>query len=84
MRSGSFHCLAYGSLCLSAARPLVWGEWAEIDRETAEWRILDYKMKNNKPHVASLARQVLALLENLHKYTGAGEYLSPHEVNPVS
>lgn len=56
---------------------LVWGEWSEIDWEAAEWRIPGYKMKNNKPHVVPLTRQVLELLENLHKYTGEGQYIFP-------
>ena len=34
-------------------------------------------MKNNKPHVVPLARQVLELLENLRKYTGEGQCLFP-------
>lgn len=34
-------------------------------------------MKNNKPHIVPLARQVVALLENLRRYTGEGRYLFP-------
>ena len=56
---------------------LAWGEWAEIDWQEKEWRIPGFKMKNNKPHIVPLARQVLALLENLRKYTGEGQYLFP-------
>ncbi len=56
---------------------LTWGEWAAIDWEAKEWRIPGYKMKNNKPHIVPLARQVIALLENLHRYTGGGQYMSP-------
>lgn len=56
---------------------LVWGEWAEIDWEAAEWRIPGHKMKNNKPHIVPLARQVITLLENLRRYTGEGQYMLP-------
>lgn len=34
-------------------------------------------MKNNKPHVVPLARQVVEHLENLRRYTGEGHYLFP-------
>lgn len=34
-------------------------------------------MKNNKPHVVPLARQVVEHLENLRRYTGEGQYLFP-------
>ena len=53
------------------------GEWAEIDWEAKEWRIPGHKMKNNKPHIVPLARQVLALLEQLRRFTGEGRYLFP-------
>lgn len=56
---------------------LTWGEWAEIDWEAKEWRIPGYKMKNNKQHIVPLARQVIALLENLCRYTGDGQYMFP-------
>lgn len=53
------------------------GEWAEIDWEAQEWRIPGPKMKNNKPHIVPLARQAVALLENLRRFTGEGRYLFP-------
>ena len=54
---------------------LTWGEWGEIDWQEREWRIPGFKMKNNKPHVVPLARQVVEYLENLRRYTGEGQYL---------
>lgn len=56
---------------------LAWGEWSEIDWQEREWRIPGFKMKNNKPHVVPLARQVVEHLENLRRYTGEGQYLFP-------
>ena len=53
------------------------GEWAEIDWDAKEWRIPGQKMKNSKPHTVPLPRQVVALLENLHRFTGEGRYLFP-------
>lgn len=55
---------------------LTWGE-CEIDWQQQEWRIPGFKMKNNKPHVVPLARQVVEHLENLRRYTGEGQYLLP-------
>ena len=56
---------------------LTWGEWSEIDRQAREWRIPGFKMKNNKPHVVPLARQVIEHLEKLRRNTGEGQYLFP-------
>lgn len=56
---------------------LTWGEWSEIDWQEREWRIPGFKMKNNKPHIVPLVRQVVAHLENLRRYTGEGQYLFP-------
>jgi integrase len=56
---------------------LVWGEWAEVDWEAREWRLPPHKMKNGKPHIVPLARQVYELLRELHKYTGASGFMFP-------
>ena len=56
---------------------LVWGEWEEVDWEAREWRLPPHKMKNGKPHVVPLARQVCELLRELHKYTGASGFMFP-------
>ena len=52
-------------------------EWTEFDFETAEWVVPAERMKMKKAHTVPLARQVLALLEELRPVTGGGRYLFP-------
>jgi len=52
-------------------------EWAEIDLASAEWRIPARKMKGGREHIVPLARQVVALLKDLHPITGNGRFLFP-------
>ena len=52
-------------------------EWSEFNFETREWRIPSSRMKMREPHIVPLARQVLAILEDLSQYTGHGRYLFP-------
>lgn len=52
-------------------------EWAEIDREAAEWRIPAEKMKRRRVHVVPLSGQALAILEDIHPLTGSGRYVFP-------
>jgi integrase len=62
-------------------------EWAEIDMDNAEWRIPANKMKMRQLHIVPLARQVLDILIELHKYSGMGKYLFPGmriAVRPIS
>lgn len=52
-------------------------EWAEIRFESAEWRIPADRMKSRVPHIVPLARQVVHILEDLHRFTGQSRYLFP-------
>ena len=52
-------------------------EWAEVDMETAEWRIPAAKMKMRADHIVPLATQALALLRGMHPATGHGRYVFP-------
>ncbi len=56
---------------------LTWGEWSEIDWKKREWNIPGDKMKNGRPHIVPLSTQVIALLKQLHNFTGSGRYLFP-------
>jgi len=56
--------------------------WAEFDLVAGEWKIPAERMKMNRVHVVPLARQALALLEELQKITGAGEWLFPNFRHP--
>jgi integrase len=62
-------------------------EWSEFDLDAAEWRIPAAKMKMRVLHIVPLARQVMALLHDLHQYTGHTAYLFPSmraNVAPIS
>lgn len=53
------------------------GEWKEIDFERCEWRIPAARMKMREPHIVPLSKQSLALLQELHRYTGNGILIFP-------
>ncbi|MBT2334386.1 integrase arm-type DNA-binding domain-containing protein [Variovorax paradoxus] len=52
-------------------------EWAEIDLDSAEWRIAGSKMKMKVDHIVPLATQAVEILRNLHPITGHGRYVFP-------
>ena len=52
-------------------------QWSEFDLEGAVWRIPAKRMKMRREHVVPLAHQVLAMLHELHRYTGNCEFLFP-------
>lgn len=52
-------------------------EWSEFNLESAEWRIPASRIKMKEMHIVPLARQVVAILEDLQQYTGHGRYLFP-------
>lgn len=49
--------------------------WADLDLDGALWSFT--ASKTGRPHVVPLARQALALLEELRPLTGAGEFVFP-------
>src|SRR5471030_2812035 len=52
-------------------------EWAEVDLDTAEWRIPGHKMKMKNDHVVPLSTQVLDILQALQPLTKHGKYVFP-------
>ncbi len=55
-------------------------EWSEIDLDAEngpQWSIPAEKMKMRVPHLVPLAKQAVAILEELHPLTGAGRYVFP-------
>lgn len=52
-------------------------EWAEIDLETAEWRIPGSKMKMENDHIVPLAKQAVEVLRSVQPLTGHGRYVFP-------
>ena len=62
-------------------------EWAEFDLPGAEWRIPAGRMKMRQVHIVPLSRQALAVLYELHRFTGYGRFLFPSartETRPIS
>jgi integrase len=59
-------------------------EWCEFDLDGKEphWRIPAGRMKMREPHIVPLARQVVALLEDLQPITGDGRLLFPSLRSP--
>ena len=57
-------------------------EWSEFDWRRSMWVIPAEKMKARREHVVPLARQTLALLEELKEITGRGQYLFPNNRTP--
>lgn len=49
--------------------------WADIDLDAAEWRYT--VTKTDTAHIVPLASQALAILRELHKLTGHGEFVFP-------
>lgn len=66
-------------LMLSACRPgeVLGARWVEIDMGQARWSIPGERMKMGKEHRVPLSKQTLAVLADLRKLTGFGEYLFP-------
>lgn len=50
-------------------------QWADIDLDAAEWRYLVTKTQTQ--HIVPLARQVIAILKELHPLTGNSPYVFP-------
>jgi integrase len=51
--------------------------WRDIDLSEGVWKIPAELMKMDRPHRVPLARQAVAILRDLHKITGQGEFLFP-------
>lgn len=52
-------------------------EWAELDLDAAEWRIPADKMKMREAHTVPLAKQAVAILQDIQAITGRGRYCFP-------
>ena len=62
-------------------------KWKEFDLEKAEWRIPAERMKMRETHIVPLARQAIAILEDLRKFSGGDKFLFPSirsRVRPIS
>ncbi len=72
-------CLALKFSALTFCRPgeVRHAEWTEFDFDNTLWRIPAEKMKAKQPHLVPLARQTLAVLEQLKSLSGHTRYLFP-------
>ncbi|MDD2883277.1 MAG: integrase arm-type DNA-binding domain-containing protein [Rhodoferax sp.] len=52
-------------------------EWAEIDLDSAEWRIPGIKMKMKVDHLVPLSTQALEIIQSMKPITGARRYVFP-------
>ena len=82
-------CCALRLAPLMFVRPgeLRQAEWAEIDMDRAEWRIPAAKMKMRQVHIVPLAKQAVAILNELKPFSGYGKYLFPSvrtEAKPIT
>lgn len=67
---------------------LILSPWSELNFRDGKlmdtkWTILAERMKLPTPHIVPLSRQVVALLEELHGFTGTTEWLFPGQVDPT-
>lgn len=71
------YCLKLIPYFFVRSSELAKAEWAEFDLDKAEWRIPAERMKMRRIHIVPLARQPLAILRDLHSFSGQGQYLFP-------
>ena len=58
--------------------------WSEFDLEAALWRIPAERMKMKTEHLVPLSSQAVALVKELHEWTGGRNYLFPNYRAPKS
>lgn len=56
--------------------------WPEFDLDAADWKIPPERMKMRRPHQVPLPHQAVALLVELRRITGAGNWLFPNFRRP--
>jgi integrase len=62
-------------------------KWSEFDLKAGEWRIPAERLKMREQHIVPLARQAVAVLEELHALTGPDGFVFPQARNasrPIS
>jgi integrase len=70
--------LKLAPLVIFRPRELRFGEWSEVNLETAEWRIPAVRMKMDSPHIVPLSKQALVVLDGLKKgSTENGRFIFP-------
>ena len=67
--------LQFMTLTFVRTAELINMEWNEIDFENHLWRIPDYKMKMDLPHIVPLSRQAVELIHALQPLTGNKQFV---------
>ncbi|WP_446027530.1 tyrosine-type recombinase/integrase [Lelliottia amnigena] len=67
-------------IALTACRPgeAADAEWDEFDFTDSVWRRPAAKMKARREHISPLSLPAIAILQDLQRITGGGQYLFPH------
>ena len=52
-------------------------EWCEFNLPDAVWTIPEERMKMKEKHIVPLSKQAIAILKELHQFSGEGRYLFP-------
>jgi integrase len=76
------------AVCALKLAPLVFvrpgelraAEWQHIDLDAKEWRY--YVSKTSVQHIVPLSSQAVAILEELHPFSGHGRFVFPSERTP--
>lgn len=77
-KSTIVHCaLRLLPLVFVRSSELRYARWEEFDLDHAQWKIPAERMKMDIPHIVPLSKQSLAILRELHPYTGPTGYLFP-------
>lgn len=68
---------------LTGSRPgmVRYAEWQEFDLDDALWSVPAHKMKQRRPHLVPLSRQLVVMLRNLRDITGRNPFLFPGRGN---
>jgi integrase len=68
------HLLAH---CFTRTGELINAKWEEFDIDGAVWSIPAERMKEKRPHLVPLSKQVITLLEELKPLTGYSKFILP-------
>nr|VFJ50040.1 MAG: Integrase [Candidatus Kentron sp. FM]VFJ52482.1 MAG: Integrase [Candidatus Kentron sp. FM]VFK09545.1 MAG: Integrase [Candidatus Kentron sp. FM] len=64
-------------LCMVRKSELIEARWEEIDFDNAQWSIPGERMKKDRPHLVPLARQTMAMFEELKGLSSSSEWVFP-------
>lgn len=61
---------------------LIGARWEEIHFADKQWIIPAERMKMRQPHIVPLARQTLAIFEEIRRHSGNREHVFPNQADP--